>query len=68
MAYGEVQWHLALLERAGLVYSFNALRRRFYVDKRVEIRDAVQRVYRELAGREPTEEDILRAESSSTFR
>ncbi|MEM3996273.1 MAG: winged helix-turn-helix domain-containing protein [Pyrobaculum sp.] len=68
MAYGEVQWHLSLLERAGLVYSFYALRRRFYVDHVIDFFDAVMKVYREQAGREPTDEEMERAEKSCAKR
>lgn len=68
MAYGEVQWHLALLERGGFIYSFRALRRRFYVDKSLEFRNALEKIYREQARRAPTEDEVAQAEDSLSAR
>lgn len=58
MAYGEVVWHLQVLERTGLIYSFRALRRRIYAHGALDISEAVHRVFKELAGRAPTGEEV----------
>ncbi|AET31983.1 winged helix-turn-helix domain-containing protein [Pyrobaculum ferrireducens] len=67
MAYGEVCWHLSLLERAGLIYNFYALRRRFYVDRQLPLEDAVNKIFRDQAGRPPTEEEVLQIRESLRF-
>jgi len=64
MAYGEVCWHLTVLERVGLIYNFYALKRRFYVNKGLPLDEAIIKIFREQAGREPSEEEVLKARRS----
>ncbi|WP_287069563.1 winged helix-turn-helix domain-containing protein [Pyrobaculum aerophilum] len=64
MAYGEVCWHLTVLERVDLIYNFYALKRRFYVNKGLPLDEAIIKIFREQAGREPSEEEVLKARRS----
>ena len=68
MAYGEVQWHLALLERAGLIYSFRALKRRFYVDGGLDPETAARKICQEQAGRDPTTNEVEEAKRAALMR